>query len=146
MTFLLVSKIKMLGRNAIKRCAPSSRQKHITKESDGFHNHSNILTMFEVIWKQFRVWLKVAFISIFECSSLILIAVSIVHFPEIRLESFFKWPCIVTLVVTRSRRSVSRAWTKLGEGKHGGRCWIGRLRCRRARPKRRAMLHNSGSE
>ena len=66
--------------------------------------------------------------------------------PEIRLESFFKWPCIVTLVVTRSRRSVSRAWTKLGEGKHGERCWIGRLRCRRARPKRRAMLHNSGSE
>ena len=31
--------------NAIERCGPSSPQKHITKESDGFHNHSNLLTM-----------------------------------------------------------------------------------------------------
>ena len=33
--------------NAIERCAPSGPQKRITKESDRFHNHSNLLTMFE---------------------------------------------------------------------------------------------------
>ena len=31
--------------NAIERCASSGPQKHITKESVGFHNHSNLLTM-----------------------------------------------------------------------------------------------------
>ena len=32
-------------RNAFERCALSGPQKHITKESDGFHNHSTQLTM-----------------------------------------------------------------------------------------------------
>ena len=33
-------------RNAIKHCTLSGPQKHITKESDGFQNHSTQLTMF----------------------------------------------------------------------------------------------------
>ena len=33
------------ARNALERCAPSGSQKHTTKESDRFHNHSNLLTM-----------------------------------------------------------------------------------------------------
>ena len=32
-------------RNAFERSALSGQQKHITKESDGFHNHSTQLTM-----------------------------------------------------------------------------------------------------
>ena len=32
-------------RNSFERCALSGPQKHITKESDGFHNHSTQLTM-----------------------------------------------------------------------------------------------------
>jgi len=28
-------------------CEPSSPQKHTTKASDGFHNHSNLLTTVE---------------------------------------------------------------------------------------------------
>ena len=32
-------------RNAIERYAPSGVQKHITKASDEFHNHSNQLTI-----------------------------------------------------------------------------------------------------
>ena len=31
-------------RNSIGRCAPSGPQKHVTKESDGLHNHSTLLT------------------------------------------------------------------------------------------------------
>ena len=38
----------MIG-NAIERCAPSSPQKHITKESDGFHNYSTLLTGIEEV-------------------------------------------------------------------------------------------------
>ena len=34
-------------RNSFERCALSGPQKHITKESDGFHNHSTQLTMIE---------------------------------------------------------------------------------------------------
>ena len=34
--------------NTIERCAPSGPQKHITKESGGFHSHSNLLTMVEL--------------------------------------------------------------------------------------------------
>ena len=30
--------------NCIERCAPSGPQKHVTKESDGPHNHSTLLT------------------------------------------------------------------------------------------------------
>ena len=30
---------------ALEHCAPSGSQKHITKGSEGFHNHSNLLTM-----------------------------------------------------------------------------------------------------
>ena len=30
--------------NCIERCAPSGPQKHVTKESDGPHNHSPLLT------------------------------------------------------------------------------------------------------
>ena len=33
------------ARSAIERCAPSGPQKHITKETDGFHNHSNLITI-----------------------------------------------------------------------------------------------------
>ena len=32
-------------RNAFERCALSGPLKHITKERDGFHNHSTQLTM-----------------------------------------------------------------------------------------------------
>ena len=32
-------------RNSFERCALSGPQKHITKDSDGFHNHSTQLTM-----------------------------------------------------------------------------------------------------
>ena len=32
-------------RNSFERCALTGPQKHITKESDGFHNHSTQLTM-----------------------------------------------------------------------------------------------------
>ena len=32
-------------RNAMNVCAPSSPQKHITKESDGLHNDSTLLTI-----------------------------------------------------------------------------------------------------
>ena len=35
-------------RNSFERCALSGPQKHITKESDGFHNHSTQLTMIEL--------------------------------------------------------------------------------------------------
>ena len=38
----------LVDRNAIERCAPSGPQKHITKESEGFHNHSNRLAMVKV--------------------------------------------------------------------------------------------------
>ena len=31
--------------NSFERCALSGPQKHIRKESDGFHNHSTQLTM-----------------------------------------------------------------------------------------------------
>ena len=43
------------ARNAVERCAPSGPQKHTTKESDGFHNHSNLLAMFlmNVPWLDF---------------------------------------------------------------------------------------------
>lgn len=30
--------------NSIERCAPSGPQKHVTKKSDGLHNHSTLLT------------------------------------------------------------------------------------------------------
>lgn len=30
--------------NSIEPCAPSGAQKHVTKESDGPHNHSTLLT------------------------------------------------------------------------------------------------------
>ena len=42
--YLLVNKITK-SRNAIERCAPSGPQKHLTKDSDGLYNHSNLLTM-----------------------------------------------------------------------------------------------------
>ena len=29
---------------SIERCAPSGPQKHVTKKSDGLHNHSTLLT------------------------------------------------------------------------------------------------------
>ena len=32
------------GSNSIERCAPSGPQKHVTKKSDGLHNHSTLLT------------------------------------------------------------------------------------------------------
>ena len=41
---LLVSKIKMIGRNAIERCVPSSP--HL--ESDVLHNHSTPLTVIKL--------------------------------------------------------------------------------------------------
>ena len=43
-TCLLVNKIKILGMllNVVHR---QVQREHITKESDGFHNHSNLLTM-----------------------------------------------------------------------------------------------------
>ena len=34
----------MIG-SSFERCALSGPQKHITKESDGFHNHATQLTM-----------------------------------------------------------------------------------------------------
>ena len=36
-------------RNSFERCALSGPQKHITKESDGFHNHSTQLIMLSPI-------------------------------------------------------------------------------------------------
>ena len=43
------------ARHAVERCAPSGPQKHTTKESDRFYNHSNQLTMFlmNVPWLDF---------------------------------------------------------------------------------------------
>ena len=39
-------------RNSFERCALSGPQKHITKESDGFHNHSTQLTMVSAsVWR-----------------------------------------------------------------------------------------------
>ena len=32
-------------RNGFESCAPPGPQKHVTKESDGFHNQSNLLSM-----------------------------------------------------------------------------------------------------
>ena len=46
-TFLLVNTIKMLECYWSKHCASSGQQKHITKASDRFHNHSGQLTMFK---------------------------------------------------------------------------------------------------
>ena len=37
--------LDMVDRNSFERCALSGPQKHRTKESDGFHNHSTQLTM-----------------------------------------------------------------------------------------------------
>ena len=37
--------IQSNDRNSFERCALSGPQKHITKESDEFHNHSTELTM-----------------------------------------------------------------------------------------------------
>ena len=36
--------------NSFERCALSGPQKHITKESDGFHNHSTQLTMMRTVF------------------------------------------------------------------------------------------------
>ena len=46
-TFLLVNTIKMLECYWSKHCASSGQQKHITKASDRFHNHSTQLIMFK---------------------------------------------------------------------------------------------------
>ena len=43
-TYLLVNK-NQNDRDATERCAPSSPQKHITKESGGVHNCSTLLIM-----------------------------------------------------------------------------------------------------
>ena len=45
--FLLVSKFKMIGMllNVVHGQVQKSKQKHITKESNGFHNHSTLVTM-----------------------------------------------------------------------------------------------------
>ena len=46
--FLLVSKFKMIGMllNFVHGQVQKSQQKHITKEFNGFHNHSTLITMF----------------------------------------------------------------------------------------------------
>ena len=42
---VFISQYNQNDSNSFKRCALSGPQKHITKESDGFHNHSTQLTM-----------------------------------------------------------------------------------------------------
>ena len=44
--FMLEGQYNQNDRNSFERCALSGAQKHITKESDGFHNHSTQLAMF----------------------------------------------------------------------------------------------------
>ena len=42
--FFLVTKIKMIKNCALEHCYASlSPQKHITKNSDGLHNHSTVI-------------------------------------------------------------------------------------------------------
>ena len=43
-----VGKYDQNVRNAFERCAPSGVQKHITKESDGVHDHATVFTMFKL--------------------------------------------------------------------------------------------------
>ena len=47
MMFLLVSKFKMIGMllNVVNGQVQKSKQNHITKESNAFHNHSTLITM-----------------------------------------------------------------------------------------------------
>ena len=47
MMFLLVSKFKMIGMllNVVNGQVEKSKQNHITKESNAFHNHSTLITM-----------------------------------------------------------------------------------------------------
>ena len=41
----IIGQYNQNDRNSFERCALSGPQKHITKESDGFHNHSTQLNM-----------------------------------------------------------------------------------------------------